>query len=86
VNDGLGEPSPGPILRYAFNETSGLIAEDSGVDGANPIYNPNTSVANIVKKSPPGGPYDANNKDIVNGKDYSSMAFTWQDLVLWPAP
>jgi len=44
---------------------------------AEATYVPLNSPANLVKKAPPGGPYDPNNPDIVNLKDFSVMAEQW---------
>jgi hypothetical protein len=50
-----------------------------------PTYVANTSVANLVPKSPPGGPYDANNPDIINFFDYEKLAQNWlTGPYLWP--
>ncbi len=44
---------------------------------AEATYIPLNSPANLVKKVPPGGPYDPSNPDIVNFKDFSVMAEQW---------
>ncbi|UCF43286.1 MAG: hypothetical protein JSV99_12065 [Planctomycetota bacterium] len=50
-----------------------------------PTYKPNTSLANVVPKSPPGGPYDANNPDIVNLLDFGLLGEYWLEApLLWP--
>jgi len=50
-----------------------------------PTYVANTSLANVVPKSPPGGPYDANNPDIVNLLDFGLLGEHWLAApLLWP--
>ena len=75
---------PNLIIWYKFNETSGYIAEDSGRDKDTHIYHPLHSAANIIKKDPPGGPYDPNNPDIVNFVDYAALADDWLIERMWP--
>jgi len=53
---------------------------------ADPTYFPNESPANLVPKVPPGAPFDANNVDIVNFRDYAVMANNWLRQILWPEP
>ena len=45
--------------------------------GETMTYFPNTSPANLVPKVPPGGPFDPNNLDIINFRDYAVMANNW---------
>jgi hypothetical protein len=75
---------PNLIIWYEFDETSGLIAEDSGRDKDIHIYHPLHSAANIIKKDPPGGSYDPNNPDIVNFEDYAALADDWLVEKLFP--
>ncbi len=77
---------PNLIIWYKFDETSGYVAEDSGRDKDAHIYHPMGSSANIVEKDPPGGPYDPDNKDIVNLLDYAALADDWLVEKLWPEP
>ena len=44
------------------------------------------TTANLVPKDPPGAPFDANNVDIINFRDYRVMAENWLDEILWPEP
>jgi hypothetical protein len=71
------------ILIYDAVLTEAEVYYLSGVK--DPTYVPNPSVANLVPKSPPGGPYDANNPDIVNFFDYEKLAKNWlTGPYLWP--
>ena len=71
------------ILIYDVALTEPEVYYLSGI--INPTYVPNTSPANVVPKSPPGGPYDANNIDIVNFIDFDVLAAHWLEApLLWP--
>ncbi|UCC22231.1 MAG: hypothetical protein JSW23_10615, partial [Planctomycetota bacterium] len=71
------------ILIFDVALTEGEVYYLSGIMG--PTYVANTSVANIVLKSPPGGPYDPNNPDIVNLMDYGLLGDHWLEApLLWP--
>jgi hypothetical protein len=71
------------ILIYDVALTEGEVYYLSGI--TDPTYVANTSVANVVPKSPPGGPYDANNMDIINFLDYEKLAERWlTGPYLWP--
>jgi hypothetical protein len=49
------------------------------------VYVPMIATTNIYPKSPPGAPYDPNNIDVINIKDYAIIADNWLDRVLWPS-
>jgi hypothetical protein len=69
------------IFDVALSEAEVYYA--SGI--VNPTYVANTSLANVVPKSPPGGPYDPFNIDIVNFIDYSVLGDHWLEApLLWP--
>jgi hypothetical protein len=71
------------ILIYDTALTEGEVYYASGI--MNPTYVANTSLANVVPKSPPGGPYDANNIDIVNFIDFDLLGKHWLEApLLWP--
>jgi len=73
------------ILIYDVALTEAEVYYLSGK--VDPTYVPNPSLANVVPKSPPGGPYDANNPDIVNFLDFNLLAENWlQGPWLWPSP
>jgi hypothetical protein len=61
-------PPASPFIHYAFDDGTGLIADDSGVGGV--IYFPNPSSANIYEDEPLYQRY-------VNFKDYSVLADNW---------
>ena len=70
-----GEPSPGPLVRYELNESSGAIASDSintvfyhGIDSAGNVYDEEP----IYHKA-------------VNLRDFSALADNWLAAdMLWP--
>ena len=65
----------------------GEIAVLAGKEGM--LYVPLSvpaNVVNLVPKDPPGGPFDANNLDIVNFLDYSVVADDWLVDMPWPPP
>lgn len=66
-----GYPAGGPKLWYKFDETSGFIANDSGVSGV--VYNP-LSVPEA----------DTNNDGEIDFADFASVAETWLETNLWP--
>jgi hypothetical protein len=70
------DPDPGPILWYKFDETSGLVAADSGYS-SEPVYHVVPSIANLVDPEPKYERY-------VNFMDYSIMAGNWLKDKLWP--
>ena len=71
------------VLIYDVTLTEGEVYYLSGI--TTPTYVANTSLANVVPKSPPGGPYDANNKDIVNFLDFNFLGEHWLEApLLWP--
>jgi hypothetical protein len=71
------------ILIYDVALTEGEVYYLSGI--IVPTYVANTSLANVVLKSPPGGPYDANNMDIVNLLDFNFLGEHWLEApLLWP--
>ena len=71
------------ILIFDAALTEGEVYYLSGI--MDPTYVANTSVANIVLKSPPGGPYDPNNPDIVNLMDFALLGDHWLEApLLWP--
>jgi hypothetical protein len=70
------DPNPGPILWYKFDETSGLVAADSGYS-TDPVYHPVPSIANLVDPEPE---YQRR----VNFMDYDIMADNWLEEKLWP--
>ena len=71
------------ILIFDAALTEGEVYYLSGI--MDPTYVANNSVANIVLKSPPGGPYDPNNPDIVNLMDYGLLGEHWLEApLLWP--
>ncbi|UCC22568.1 MAG: hypothetical protein JSW23_00395 [Planctomycetota bacterium] len=73
------------VLIYDVALTEGEVYYASGI--TDPTYVPNSSAANVVPKSPPGGPYDPNNPDIVNFLDYERLADNWlTGPWLWPDP
>ena len=70
------------VRFYNYALQAGEVAVLAGLQGS--IYVPLDVPANLVPKSPQGGPYDPNNPDIVNFKDYSVMANNWLAEFLWP--
>jgi hypothetical protein len=71
------------ILIYDVALTEGEVFYLSGI--TDPTYVPNTSVANIVPKTPPPTVYDANDPDIVNFIDYNLLGEHWLEApLLWP--
>ena len=70
-----GEPSPAPMVRYEFEETSGTVASDSGTSP--PVYHPLESPANMYDE-------EAQYHKYVNFRDYSIMADNWLGQILWP--
>jgi hypothetical protein len=71
------------ILIYDVALTEAEVYYLSGVTG--PTYVANTSLANVVPKSPPGGPYNPSNIDIVNFVDYDLLGEHWLEApLLWP--
>ncbi len=71
------------VLVFDVPLTEGEVYYLSGK--TDPTYVPNTSLANVVPKSPPGGPYDPNNMDIVNLLDFGYLAKHWLEApLLWP--
>jgi hypothetical protein len=72
------DPNPGPILWYKFDESTGLIAADSGFS-TDPVYHPVPSIANLIDTEPEYERY-------VNFRDFDIMADNWLEELLWPAP
>jgi hypothetical protein len=72
------DPNPGPIMWYRFDETSGLVAADSGYS-TDPVYHPVPSIANLVD---PESEYER----YVNFRDFDIMAENWLKELMWPAP
>jgi hypothetical protein len=71
------------ILIFDAALTEAEVYYLSGI--TDPTYVPNPSLANVVPKSPPGGPYDANNPDIVNLLDFGLLGEHWLEApLLWP--
>ncbi len=53
-------------------------------NGGLPCYQPVKSPANLVPKDPPGAPFNPNNLDIINFKDFAVLAGKWLQESLWP--
>ncbi len=71
------------ILIYDVALTEAEVYYLSGI--VIPTYVPNTSLANVVPKSPPGGPYNPSNIDIVNFIDFDLLGEHWLEApLLWP--
>ncbi|UCF43285.1 MAG: hypothetical protein JSV99_12060 [Planctomycetota bacterium] len=71
------------ILIFDVALTEAEVYYLSGKTGA--TYVPNTSLANIVPKTPPPTSYDANDPDIVNFIDFDFLAAYWLAApLLWP--
>jgi hypothetical protein len=82
---GFGDPfvvDINDVRIYAEALTHAEILYLAGISEA--TYFPNESPANLVPKVPPGGPFDPNNVDIVNFRDYGVMSSNWLDEILWP--
>ena len=61
------------------------LSEVMGLSGLTGMqYLPLETVSNIVIKDPPGGPYNEENRDVVNLRDYAAMADSWLTEILWP--
>jgi hypothetical protein len=75
---GLAGDDPGnPWLWYKFDETAGLVANNSGTSKVDGIYFPILSPANVIDTEP---------KDSrkVNFRDYAKIAEHWLEEVSWP--
>jgi hypothetical protein len=72
---GTGEPSPCPVYLYKFDETSGLVAADSGC--GTEFYAPVQSIANLTDPEP-------QLQRAVNFRDYEILANDWLQEFLWP--
>ncbi len=78
ATDGVdgNEPDPNcPVYHYAFDETSGLSATDTGCGAI--VYRPPMSPANLVDPEP------VNNR-FVNFRDYRILADNWLEQYRWP--
>jgi hypothetical protein len=70
------------IRIYDVTLGAGDVLGLAGVAGK--VYIPLNVPSNIYPKSPPGAPYDPNNIDAINAKDYAIIADNWLDSVKWP--
>jgi hypothetical protein len=75
LSDQTAEPSPAPVYRYEFDETTGLTAADTGTP-AN-VYGPVQSPANITDP-------EVKLQRFVNFADYAIFADNWMAQQLWP--
>ncbi len=71
----LAEPSPAPVYRYQFEETTGYTAADTGTPTY--VYGPVQSPANLTDP-------EAKLQRFVNFADYALFADNWMEQRFWP--
>ena len=67
--DEIAEPAPGPMVRYKFDETTGLVAVDSSGEYYVPLPTP---------------ALDLHEDGKINFKDFALFAGNWLEEQFWP--